>query len=172
MSVQIALLRGVNVGGRKVVMSELRAACEVAGCTEVRTLLASGNVVLKSKLKGAKLEAKLEQTIAKELGLKTDVYVRDAAEIEAVLAANPFPAFAKKDPSHLVVFFMREAPGAAEKKKLEAPQDGPEQLKVIGREAFITYPGGIGPSEFKIHAAGTMRNWNTVTKLAALAGAG
>ena len=82
MSRQVALLRGVNLGGRKVVMSELRAVCEGAGFTDVETLIASGNLVLGSKLKGEKLEKKLEAVILQELGLKTDVHVRDAAQLE------------------------------------------------------------------------------------------
>ena len=81
MSRQVALLRGVNLGGRKVVMSELRAACERAGFTDVETLIASGNLVLGSKLKGEKLEKKLEAVILEELSLKTDVHVRDAAQL-------------------------------------------------------------------------------------------
>src|SRR6185295_16462115 len=95
-------------------MSELRAACEGAGFTDVETLIASGNLVLGSKLKGEKLEKKLEAVILEELGLKTDVHVRDAAQLAAILAANPFKAFAKTNPSFLVVHFMRAAASAAE----------------------------------------------------------
>jgi uncharacterized protein (DUF1697 family) len=170
-SAQIALLRAVNVGGRKVVMSELRAACDEAGFANVRTLLASGNLVLGAKLKGAKLEAKLEAVIADALGLATDVFVRDGAEMDAVIAGNPFKAFAKKDPSHLLVAFLLEAPSAADKKAIETPQAGPEEARVIGREIYITYPSGIGRSKFKLplKAPCTTRNLNTVTKLAEMA---
>jgi uncharacterized protein (DUF1697 family) len=167
-SAKAALLTGVNLGKRKVVMSELRARCEGAGFKNVRTLLASGNLVLDSRLAGDQLETKLEKLIAEGLGLKTIVHVRDHAELEAVIAANPFPAMAEEDPSHLVVIFTRAAPSAAAKKALEAPQGGPEEVRVIGRDVFVAYPAGIGRSELKLKVAGTMRNWNTVTKLAAM----
>jgi uncharacterized protein (DUF1697 family) len=73
MNPQAALLRGVNLGKRQVVMSELRAACERAGFTDVKTLLASGNLVLGSKFSGERLENLLEVVIKAELGLDTHV---------------------------------------------------------------------------------------------------
>jgi uncharacterized protein (DUF1697 family) len=171
MKMQIALLRGVNLGSRKVVMSELRAVCEAAGCSEARTLLASGNVVVNAKLAGEKLERKLEEAIAAQLGLETDVFVRAAAELEDVVAANPFADFARKDPSHLQVYFLREAPGAAERKAVEAPQEGPEEASVAGRQVYVTFPEGIGRSKWKLKLkqSSTARNWNTVVKLAGMA---
>lgn len=168
MSLQVALLRGVNLGGRKVVMADLRAACEAAGFTDVRTLVASGNIVLGAKLKGEKLERKLEAVIAEALGLKTDVYVRDAAEMTAIVAANPFAAFAKKDPSHLVVYFMRAPPSAAEKTAIAASAKR-EEMKPGKGCLYITFPDGIGESKLKLPKLGTARNWNTVVKLAAMA---
>ena len=89
------MLRGVNLGGRKVIMSELRELCEAAGFTDVKTLLASGNLVVNAKLSGAKLEAKLEKVIVDGLKMKSDVFVRDLAQLEAIIAANPFKAFTK-----------------------------------------------------------------------------
>ena len=169
MSLQAALLRGVNnVGARRVVMAELKALCERAGFTEVRTLLASGNLVLGSKLKGAALEQKLEAEIEKALGLKTSVIVRSVAEMTAIVAANPFKGFAKRDPSHLLVFFMRAAPSTAEKAAMEA-NTGREKVKSGKGCLYITYPDGIGESKLKLPKVGTARNWNTVTKLAAMA---
>jgi uncharacterized protein (DUF1697 family) len=172
MSVKIALLRGVNLGSRQVVMSELRAVCEKAGCEGVRTLLASGNVVLKAKFESEALEKMLERAIEKDLGLKTDVFARSVAEMEGVIDSNPFSRFAKERPNHLQVLFLRKKPSAAEKKAIEAPQEGEETARVVGREIFVTYPQGIGRSKWKLKLkAGpvTARNWNTVTKLAALA---
>jgi uncharacterized protein (DUF1697 family) len=168
-SLQVALLRGVNLSGRKVVMAELRAACEAAGFSDVRTLLASGNLVLGAKLKGEKLERKLESVIAEALGLKTDVYVRDAGEMAAIVAANPFAAFAKKDPSHLVVYFMRARASAAETAALKASAKR-EEMKQGKDCLYIIFPDGIGESKLKLPKLGTARNWNSVVKLAAMAG--
>jgi uncharacterized protein (DUF1697 family) len=165
---QAAMLRGVNLGGRKVIMSELREVCEAAGFTEVRTLIASGNLVLKSKLVGSKLEANLEKVILEGLGLKTDVFVRDLDQLDAVIAANPFKAFAKTTANFLVVNFMR---GAATKAELEAMA----KTALIGEEVrqgedclYIKFPQGQGPSKLKMPKLGTARNWNTVSKLAAM----
>ncbi|MBL8546919.1 MAG: DUF1697 domain-containing protein [Hyphomonadaceae bacterium] len=164
---QAALLRGVNLGKRKLIMSELRGVCEGAGFTDVRTLLASGNLILNSKLTGAKLEAELEKLILGELELKTDVFVRDAEEIDALIAANPFKAFTKANSTFMVVNFMR---GAASKPELEAMA----KTSLTGEEIaqgkdclYIKFPGGQGPSKLKMPKLGTARNWNTLTKLAA-----
>jgi uncharacterized protein (DUF1697 family) len=166
---QVALLRGVNLGKRTVIMSELRALCAGAGFTDVGTLLASGNLVLRSKLKGAKLEAKLEALILDGMGLKADVFVRDADELDAVIAANPFKAFAKKHSSFLLVNFMRAPATAAELEAMkQSARTGEEVVQGQGC-LYIKYPAGQGASRLKLPRLGTGRNWNTVTKLAAMA---
>jgi uncharacterized protein (DUF1697 family) len=171
LSRQVALLRGVNLGGRKVVMSELRAACEGAGLTGVETLIASGNLVLGSKLKDAKLEAKLEALILAELGLKTDVYVRTGVELEAIIAANPFKAFAKTNPSYLVVYFMRAPASVAELAAAAKTSLTGEEIKQGKNCLYIRFPNRQGVSKLKLPKLGTARNWNTVNKLAAMTSA-
>jgi uncharacterized protein (DUF1697 family) len=165
---QAAMLRGVNLGKRKVIMSELRDLIESAGFTDVRTLVASGNLVLNAKLTGAKLEAKLEKVILEGLELKTEVFVRDADQLDAIIAANPFKPFAKTNPNFLVVNFMR---GPATKAELEAM----EKTAFTGEDVqqgkdclYIKFPSGQGPSKLKTPKLATARNWNTVTKLAAM----
>jgi uncharacterized protein (DUF1697 family) len=166
---QVALLRGVNLGKRKVVMAELRAVCEAAGFGDVRTLIASGNLLVTSKLKGEKLEAKLEKVILDGLELKTDVFVRDGAQLDAVIAANPFKAFAKTSSTFLVVNFMRGAASAAEMEAMEKTSLTGEKIRQGKDCLYIKFPQGQGPSKLKLPKLGTARNWNTVTKLAALA---
>ncbi len=166
---QVALLRGVNLGGRKVVMADLRAACEGAGFTDVETLIASGNLVLGSKLKAGKLEAKLESVILEELGLKTDVYVRTAPELEAIIAGNPFKAFAKEKPNFLVVYFMRAAATKAELEAMAKTALFGEEVRQGDGCLYVKFPEGQGVSKLKMPKLGTARNWNTVTKLAAMA---
>lgn len=163
------MLRGVNLGGRQVVMSELRDICEKAGFTDVETLIASGNLVLGSKLATEKLEKKLEVVILEGLGLRTDVYVRTGAELEAIIAANPFKAFAKSDPSFLVVYFMRAPASAAEREAIEKTALFGEEMKQGKGCIYIKFPKGQGVSKLKMPKLGTARNWNTVTKLAAMA---
>lgn len=165
---QVALLRGVNLGGRKVVMSELRALCEGTGFTDVSTLLASGNIALNARLRAAKLEAQLEKLILDGLGLKTDVFVRDAKQLDAIIAANPFKAEAGRRPNLVVVHFMRVAMSAAEKTAIAA-NAGPERVKAGNGCLYVWYPDGQGRSRLKLPRLGTARNWSTVTKLAAMA---
>ena len=165
---QVALLRGVNLGKRQVIMSELRAICESAGFIDVRTLLASGNLVLSAKEKGAKLEAKLEKLLLDEMGLRTDVFVRTAAELQAVVVGNPFKSFAKKQPTFMVVTFAREKPTAAEFKAMVETSTGGEQVAIGKGCIYSTFPNGQSQSEMKRITYGTSRNWNTVTKLSAL----
>ncbi|MEQ1709674.1 MAG: DUF1697 domain-containing protein [Terricaulis sp.] len=166
MSLQVALLRGVNVGGRKLVMSELRARMESAGFTDVRTLLASGNLVLRTDLKAHWLEKKLEQIIAAGFALKTDVFVRTGKQVEEVVAANRFKDYAKNAPNCLVVHFMRAPPTEDEIHDMET-SCADETIHHGKNCLYITYPMGQGVSRLKLPKLGTARNWNTVLKLAA-----
>jgi uncharacterized protein (DUF1697 family) len=173
----VALLRGVNVGGNKMIaMADLRRELAAIGLDNVATLLQSGNVVFDApKGAPAALEGRLEKEIEKRIGLQVDFHVRSAAEWAAIVAANPFPAEAKKDPGHLLVTVFKTP---LEKGRVRALQDaikGPERLHAEGRHLYMIYPDGIGNSkaaplaERLLAARGTGRNWNTVLKLAALA---
>jgi uncharacterized protein (DUF1697 family) len=178
MATHVALLRGINVGGRGLIaMADLRALFEALGFADVKTLLQSGNVVFRGGRKSsAALERLLEVESEKRLNLTIDYLVRTAAEWESVVAGNPFPVEAKRDPSHLLVLFMKEAPDAKSVDALRAAITGPEILRAEGKQVYVVYPAGIGTSkltsnliERKLACRGTGRNWNTVLKLAALA---
>jgi uncharacterized protein (DUF1697 family) len=175
---QVALLRAVNVGGSgKVSMAALREALEGLGCSQVKTLLQSGNVTFTcARGSGALLEALLEAGCAKRLGLKTDFFVRSAGEWDALVADNPFPAEARDDPGHLHAIALKAAPDAAAVKSLQASIAGREQVRAVGRVLYATYPDGSGNSKLTLQrieralgTRGTARNWNTVLKLAAQA---
>jgi uncharacterized protein (DUF1697 family) len=176
MTRHVALLRAVNVGGRKVTMVELKQAAEAAGYGNPRTLVASGNLVFDArKTAPAKLEAALETLIEKTFGLFSEVMVRDPDEWAAILKANPFPKKAKDDPAHLVCLVCKDAPDAAGVaawlKTFREKYDKGEQLKVVGREIFIDYGPSIGESKLilpKKLCTGTARNWNTMLKLDAM----
>jgi uncharacterized protein (DUF1697 family) len=168
----VALLRAVNVGGAKVAMSDLKALCEGLGFTEVSTLLNSGNVVFTSSKSGAALETLLEKEMAKRFARGTDFLVRSAKEWAALIAANPFPEMARRDPGHLVAMPLKDAPGKAAMAKLEAVIKGRETAKAVGKTLYLTYPDGIGVSKLTITVIekalgtrGTARNWNTVLKV-------
>jgi uncharacterized protein (DUF1697 family) len=176
-----AFLRGINVGGRRpVAMGDLRAVFSGLGLGNVRTLLQSGNVVLGGgRLRGAALEHRLEETARAALGLDTPFIVRTREEWDALVAANPFPREAADDPGHLLLFCLKDAPPADAESRVQAAVKGRERVRVDGRQAYIVYPDGVGESKLTVTvlerwlgSRGTGRNWNTVLKLQALAGAG
>jgi uncharacterized protein (DUF1697 family) len=101
--------------------------------------------------------------------------VRTPNEWQAIVARNPFPEEAKRDPSHLVLMCLKSAPQAADLKALQAAIKGPESVRADGKQLYIVYPGGIGTSKLTnalveriLETRGTGRNWNTVIKLASL----
>jgi uncharacterized protein (DUF1697 family) len=173
----IALLRGVNVGGNRMVeMARLREIVGAAGGTDVRTLLQSGNVVFRSSGTAASLERKLEAQAASDLGLQTQFFVRTPEEWTKILAANPFPDWAERDPGHLIVGFLDRSVKGDDVRALREKIRGPELVEGKGRELYLVYPAGMGTSRFTsaliektLGSPMTARNWNTVTKLAALA---
>jgi uncharacterized protein (DUF1697 family) len=163
----IALLRAINVGGTgKLAMAELAKLCEKAGFTAVTTYIQSGNVVFDSRASEPKVKALLEQALAAKVGKPVGVLLRSAAELEAVLAQNPFK---QQPPSRVIVMFLDQAPPKSVLADVVAP--GGEELAIHGREIYAHYPAGQGPSKLKLPLAnvGTGRNINTVTKLAELA---
>jgi uncharacterized protein (DUF1697 family) len=174
----IALLRGINVGGKKKVsMADLRALFDELEAEDVRTHLQSGNVVFKSVLRGTELIEAMEKAIARDLGLKVTVVVRTKAQLAKVVANNPFAEKAK-EPAKLHVAFLAGAPSRARVRELDPAYGRPDEFRVAGREIYLYYPNGYGRTkinnayfEKKLGVAATTRNWRTVTKLADLAGA-
>lgn len=166
-----ALLRGVNLGGRKLLSSDLKQIAESLGFTRVETLLASGNVVFDAEQPGPEIEAMLEAALEAH-GLKTDVMVRDLPELRAVIAANPFPEAVLDHPSHVLVTFHRD-PFPLDALDRLAP--GPERLHANGRELYSDFISQQGMRDSKLlqtmakakfPKVATARNWNTVGKLA------
>lgn len=176
-TIHIGLLRAVNLAGlNKISMSDLRDLLVMLGLRDARTLLQSGNVVFRADIAAAKLEGLLQDAAAKRLGLTTDFFVRTAKEWKGIVAANPFPDEARRDPGRLIVVVLKDAPEAEAVTALQNAIKGREVVRAKGRQAYITYPDGMGRSrlttaliERKLGTRGTARNWNTVLKLAALA---
>jgi uncharacterized protein (DUF1697 family) len=174
----IGLLRAVNLGAHnKVGMTDLRALLDALGMRQGQTLLQSGNVVFRSDSRSAaELERAIEVALTKRLGVTTDVLVRSGKEWKALIAGNPFPKEAEEDPSHLLVFPLKEAPPRPHIKALQDSIKGREIARIEDRCGYIVYPDGIGRSrltnvliEKMLGTRGTGRNWNTVLKLDALA---
>ncbi|GAA2792937.1 DUF1697 domain-containing protein [Saccharopolyspora taberi] len=172
MTTHIALLRGINVGGRtNIAMADLRQVFAGLGCEEVRTYLRSGNVVFgcaDSAVAG--LAAAVEQRVARDLGVSTTVLLRTAGELARVVAGNPF-LDEESDLTRLHVGFLSEPPGP--QARLSVPGQGRERFRLAGRELFLHYPDGVGRSRFtnahiekQLGVAATARNWRTVLALA------
>ena len=179
MTTYVGLLRGINVGGNKMVsMAELREMIAALGFSDVKTLLQSGNVVFRGPATApAKLEAQLEAALEKRFEMNVDFHVRTADEWKAIVKANPFTAEALKDPGHLLVSCYKAPLDKASVKALQAAITGPEIVKSDGRHLYMVFPEGIGNSKAPVlvdrtlAVKGTARNWNTVQKLLALVGA-
>jgi uncharacterized protein (DUF1697 family) len=167
MTVFIALLRAVNVGGTgKLPMATLKALCEKAGCRKVQTYIASGNVVFESARSEAAVKAALETRLEEYAGKPVRVLVRTCAEMAAVLAANPFT---KTAPNRTMAIFLDARPASNIIDSATGRRD--EEIALGAREIYVHYGDGMASSKLKIKAAeaGTARNMNTVAKLVELA---
>ena len=167
MTTYVALLRAVNVGGTgKLAMANLRSLCEGLGFEQVQTYIASGNVVFSSKGAAGRVQAALAEKLQAHAGKPVGVLVRTAAEMAAVVAANPFPT---ADPKHTSVYFLDERPPTQSLEGATGRTD--EEMQIGDREIYIWYPQGMGQSKLKLPVAqqGTARNMNTVAALAGLA---
>ena len=175
MARQIVLLRAVNLGPtNRVKMADLRALLEREGYEDVRTLFQSGNVVVSSSKRPDAVAREIERLIAGELGVETDVIVRTRDELADAIARNPI-AEADAEPKRCQVSFLAGEPDAAAVERVEAMDVAPERFELRGREAYAWHPDGIQRSKLAralgdgFGVAATARNWNTVTKLLALA---
>lgn len=175
MPAYIALLRGINVGGRHALkMATLRTVLEEAGATTVQTYIQSGNAVFTHAARAAgPLAAKLATTITKAAGFPVPVTLRTASELAAIVAANPYPGVA---PEKLHVMFCGARPAASTFTPLDASAFAPEAWSIGAREVYLHLPGGMGTSKLAVRVSrlaglqdATVRNWRTVETLAAMA---
>jgi uncharacterized protein (DUF1697 family) len=162
----VALLRAVNVGGRKLAMADLKAIAEGLGFENSRTFIASGNLLFVSERKEAEVARLLEDKLGKHMGAEVPVMVRTASEMAAVAKANPF---ADRPPAKVAAIFFAKAPPKDFIEQVRGATD--EQLALERREIYVHYPNGMGRSKLRLpaKAVGTARNMNTVAKLAQLA---
>ncbi len=167
----VALLRGVNLGPHKrMKMADLVGVFENCGCTEIATYIQSGNVVFTAPALGIDA-ATIEGRIAKRFGFEAPVVLRTAEELEAVVAANPYPnCDQEKDRPH--VSFLADKP-LADNVALLDPQRSPgDSFMVLGREVYLLFPTGLANNKLtsqyfdsRLKTVGTARNWRTVLAL-------
>ena len=170
----VALLRGINVGGKNMLpMKELVGMFVAAGCGDVTTYIQSGNVVFSANAKvvaglGSVIAARVEE----RFGLRVPVVLRTAAEMESVVRGNPFLKAGASDET-LNVCFLADLPSADRVAGLDAGRSAPDAFAVVGREIYMRLVKGISGTKLtnayfdsKLKTVSTMRNWRTVLKLA------
>jgi uncharacterized protein (DUF1697 family) len=162
----VALLRAMNVAGTgKLPMTELKRIGEECGFANVRTFIASGNLLFDSDLAEAEVQARVEARLEAFFGQPVPVFVRSAAEMAATAEANPFD---DDKPSRVMVHFIGEQPVAA--MLAEARDVAGERMALGPRVIIVSYGDGIGKTRLKLPAvrAGTARNMNSVARMAAM----
>ena len=177
----IALLRGINVGGKNTVrMKALRQMFEQLGFDCVQTYIQSGNVVFKSTEDTKSVQQRIEQEFGPAFGFAVTVLVRTLEELEELIVNCPFlkeeleEAAAASAAESLYVAFLRQAPGHEDIERLSAYQNQNEKFQIHGRDVFLLFYQSLRNSKLanhldKLGIPMTVRNWNTVNKLAALA---
>lgn len=176
---RLLLLRGINVGGhKKVPMTDLRDLLTGIGCTDVATLINSGNAVVSTPTRSPeRLAASIEDAISGRFGFDVTVVVRTPAEMAAVTSGNPL-ARDDRDPSRLLVrFFAELPPGRTAFEALDLAPWAPHEFRLVGRELYGWYPNGLSQApktlpdlERVLGSVGTSRNWRTTLRLADLLG--
>jgi uncharacterized protein (DUF1697 family) len=172
----IALLRGVNVGGRrKVSMAALRTIVEALGHQQVSTYVQSGNVVFTSEGDDPALASQLEQAVLDHFGFEVSVFVRAERDWAVVAVQHPFAAD-EDDHAKLHVLFLATQPDRNAVDRLDPARFAPDRFVLNGHELYVHYPNGAGRSKLTLDAveraldtAATGRNWRTVVKLLELA---
>ena len=177
MARQIVLLRGINIGpNKRIPMPRLREVLAESGYEDVKTYVASGNIVLTSKAKPRKLEQDLAKLIEEEFGHDVPVVVRTRDELADVVERMPFGDVVEEPLKRLQVSFLSGKPNAQTAKRITDACEEPELVAIDGREIYAWHPDGIGRSELanliatkKLGVTVTARNWNTVLALLELA---
>ncbi|WP_405175528.1 DUF1697 domain-containing protein [Paenibacillus sp. FSL H8-0261] len=174
MTTYIALLRGINVGGNKIIkMLDLKAMFQTLGFENVRTYIQSGNVVFESD-EGSEslLTGVIERKIHEVFGFEVSVIIRTLAEMENVIANDPFQLSEPEEFKRWYVTFLPAEPSAEVLDKLRTYENGPDKVRFVGREMYVLYEVSVSQSPlFKVpfdRILGmtlTARNWNTVNKL-------
>jgi uncharacterized protein (DUF1697 family) len=166
MTAYVALLRAINVGGRKLLMDELKALGGELGFRNSRTFIASGNLLFTSNDSEAAVKGKLEAALRDHMEADVPVMVRTASELQAVAEGNPFT---DRPGNRVVAMFLDRPPPVDALDHATGVND--ERMAFGAREIYIAYGDGMADSKLKIPAAakGTARNMNSVSKMATIA---
>ena len=177
METYIALLRGINVGGKnKIKMADLKAAMEALGLAGVQTYIQSGNVVFRSAEKEASLRSRIEQKLAADFAYPARVNLRTANEIESLIKSCPFTGEeilktqSMTEAESFYVCFLSEVPSSDKIERIKPYINDADQCKIAGRDVYLLFSHSIRDSKLAaklqlLDEAATTRNFNTVQKL-------
>ena len=169
----IALLRGINVGGRnKLPMKSLVSMFNDAGCSNVRTYIQSGNVVFEAEPALARqIPSVITASIFEHFGFNIPVVARTAGELGKIVHSNPFLRTGA-DERALYVAFLADLPDPTRLATLDPDRSPPDEFAVLGREIYLQCPNGLARTKLtnayfdsKLKTTSTLRNWRTTLKL-------
>ncbi|WP_223596135.1 DUF1697 domain-containing protein [Neobacillus bataviensis] len=175
MTIYIALLRGINVGGhKKIKMADLKNLLEDMGLQKVKTYIQSGNVLFESDNETERLRGQLEEEIEKTFGFTVPVILRTSEEYERIIHDCPYSAEDLKEGESVQIAFLGGEPTQGGIDHLQNFESEKDECKVIGKEVYLFFRQSIRDSKLatqlpKLGVPATVRNWNTVMKLDTLA---
>ncbi|MUT67488.1 DUF1697 domain-containing protein [Paenibacillus sp. NEAU-GSW1] len=183
MTIYIALLRGINVGGHnKIKMAELRSEMTAAGFKRVQTYIQSGNILFEAEENDTEaiVRDRIERLIEEKFGIALSAVIRTAEEIRRIVADCPFSAetiaeaAATTDKEVQYAAMLTEEPPASGVDKLASANNGDDEYRIVGREVYLLYRHSVRDSKLsvnlqKLGVPATVRNWNTMQKLIELA---
>ncbi|MGL5892317.1 MAG: DUF1697 domain-containing protein [Bacteroidia bacterium] len=178
MNIYIAILRGINVSGKRILkMDALKQMLNELGFENVQTYIQSGNIVFKAKkISNKLLEAKIASEIEKQFGYDVPTLVLTINELKFVIDNNPFVTNKLIDPAHLHITFLNEEPQKELTDKILPSGYLPDQFNIISKAVYLYCPNGYGSTklsntflENKLKVNATTRNWKTVNELLSIA---
>lgn len=174
MKTYIAILRGINVGGYRIIrMEELRQLFDKLGFMNIQTYIQSGNIVFQfSKTDLQELEIKITGAITKRFGFYVPVILLESGELKKIIYANPFTKEKSKDTAFMHVSFLSGIPDSDNVQSVMRGDYHNDDLKIIGKAVYLYCPDKYSNSkltngffEDKLEVAATTRNWKTVNEL-------
>lgn len=175
MMIYVALLRGINVGGKNSLpMQDLRNILASLNCERAKTYIQSGNAVFRSADGQESLSSKIEEAVKKQFGFSPKVLLLSIEGYRSILLKNPFPE-AVSDPKSLHVSFLSAKPAAPDISEMHALKSPTEDFQLLENAFYLHAPDGIGRSKLAgkvercLGVEATGRNWRTASKLAELA---
>ncbi|MBP1996525.1 DUF1697 domain-containing protein [Paenibacillus eucommiae] len=180
MTIYVALLRGINVGGKNMIkMAALKNMFESMGLSRVKTYIQSGNVLFESEKEEEVLRKQIENKIEVIFGFSVIVVLRKAEELKRIVSNCPFSADeisaaeAASEAESLYVSFLLEAPSQEGVERLSTVKSENDEFRIVGREVFLLFPQSIRNSKLAnslqmLKVPATVRNWKTVNKLVSL----